>query len=131
MRQRSATFSSSAQDCFDEEEETRVLYLKALGPVDRLLGRRRHSVELVGGVDERGHDIVVLLPVASVQYYSLWRFILKLQGISVNQGDGSVIIHQGGVEMGQGLTTQIVQIASYVLNVPMELIYVEGTTRSE
>ena len=50
--------------------------------------------------------------------------------VAVNQGDGSVIIHQGGVEMGQGLTTQIVQIASYVLNVPMELIYVEGTKTS-
>ena len=32
--------------------------------------------------------------------------------------------------MGQGLTTQIVQIASYVLNVPMEMIHVEGTRTS-
>src|SRR5258708_23217175 len=46
--------------------------------------------------------------------------------IAVNQGDGSVLIHQGGVEMGQGLTTQVVQVASYVLNVPMELIYADN-----
>jgi xanthine dehydrogenase/oxidase len=48
----------------------------------------------------------------------------------VNQGDGSVLIHQGGVEMGQGLLTQIEQIASYVLNVPMDLIYVDGPKTS-
>jgi xanthine dehydrogenase/oxidase len=50
--------------------------------------------------------------------------------VAVNQGDGSVLIHQGGVEMGQGLTTQVVQIASYVLNVPMELIYVDDPRTS-
>jgi xanthine dehydrogenase/oxidase len=68
-----------------------------------------------------------------VKYGSGYNFVQIEQAaaiVSVNQGDGSVIIHQGGVEMGQGLTTQIVQIASYVLNVPMELIYVEGTKTS-
>ncbi|PYP87934.1 MAG: xanthine dehydrogenase [Candidatus Angelobacter sp. Gp1-AA117] len=68
-----------------------------------------------------------------VKYGSGYNFVQIEQAaaiISVNQGDGSVIIHQGGVEMGQGLTTQIVQIASYVLNIPMELIYVETTKTS-
>jgi xanthine dehydrogenase/oxidase len=68
-----------------------------------------------------------------VKYGSGYNFVQIEQAaaiVSVNQGDGSVIIHQGGVEMGQGLTTQVVQIASYVLNVPMELIYVEGTKTS-
>ena len=50
--------------------------------------------------------------------------------VSVNQGDGSIIIHQGGVEMGQGLLTQVRQIASYVLNVPMDMIYVEAPRRT-
>lgn len=68
-----------------------------------------------------------------VKYGSGYNFVQIEQAaaiVSVNQGDGSVIIHQGGVEMGQGLTTQVVQIASYVLNVPMELVYVEGTKTS-
>src|SRR5947209_16103703 len=58
-----------------------------------------------------------------VKYGSGYNFVQIEQAaaiISINQGDGSVLVHQGGVEMGQGLTTQIVQIASYVLNVPME-----------
>ncbi|WP_224242558.1 molybdopterin cofactor-binding domain-containing protein [Hyalangium gracile] len=46
--------------------------------------------------------------------------------VSVYHSDGSIIIHQGGVEMGQGLLTQVRQIASYVLNVPMDKIQVEA-----
>jgi xanthine dehydrogenase/oxidase len=68
-----------------------------------------------------------------VKYGSGYNFVQIEQAaaiVAVNQGDGSVIIHQGGVEIGQGLTTQVVQIASYVLNVPMELIYVEATRTS-
>ena len=50
--------------------------------------------------------------------------------IAINQGDGSVMVHQGGVEMGQGLATQVEQVTSYVLNVPMELIQSEGPAQA-
>lgn len=50
--------------------------------------------------------------------------------ISVYSGDGSVIIHQAGVEMGQGLLTQVRQVASYILNIPMSLIEVESVKTS-
>lgn len=73
------------------------------------------------------------LAMLPAKYGSGYNFVQIEQAaaiIFVNQGDGSVVIHQGGVEMGQGLTTQIVQIASYVLNVPMEMIYVENTKTS-
>jgi xanthine dehydrogenase/oxidase len=46
--------------------------------------------------------------------------------VSIYAGDGSITINQGGVDMGQGLFTQAVQVASYVLNVPMELIAIQG-----
>jgi xanthine dehydrogenase/oxidase len=58
-----------------------------------------------------GYNIVMLEQAAAV--------------ISVYANDGSIVIHQGGVDMGQGLITQITQIAAYVLNVPMEMIHVE------
>jgi xanthine dehydrogenase/oxidase len=45
--------------------------------------------------------------------------------ISVHKEDGSITIHQGGVEMGQGLWTQIEQIAAHVLHLPMDLIRVD------
>lgn len=43
--------------------------------------------------------------------------------------DGSVLLSHGGVEMGQGLHTKTVQIASRVLGVPVEMIHkVENST---
>ena len=44
----------------------------------------------------------------------------------VNQADGTIVIHQSGVEIGQGLATQARQVAAYVLGVPMSLIYIDN-----
>ncbi|KAG5679787.1 hypothetical protein PVAND_009325 [Polypedilum vanderplanki] len=41
--------------------------------------------------------------------------------------DGSVLVSHGGVEMGQGLHTKMIQVASRVLNVPMEIIHIQET----
>ena len=69
----------------------------------------------------------------TVKYGSGYNLLMLEQAgavIAINQGDGTVTIHQGGVEMGQGLITQVQQVASYVLNVPMEMIYVDGPVTS-
>lgn len=73
---------------------------------------------------------IAMLPVKYGSGYNWVQLEQAAAIVAVNQGDGSILIHQGGVEMGQGLTTQIVQIASYVLNVPMELIYVDDPRTS-
>uniref|UniRef100_A0A336MLN1 Xanthine dehydrogenase n=1 Tax=Culicoides sonorensis TaxID=179676 RepID=A0A336MLN1_CULSO len=41
--------------------------------------------------------------------------------------DGSVLLTHGGVEIGQGLHTKMVQIASRVLEIPMEKIHISET----
>ncbi|AWO95988.1 Aldehyde oxidase alpha [Scophthalmus maximus] len=41
--------------------------------------------------------------------------------------DGSVLVTHGGTEMGQGIHTKAVQIASRVLNVPMASIFIKET----
>ncbi|HEY9731963.1 MAG TPA: molybdopterin cofactor-binding domain-containing protein [Drouetiella sp.] len=46
--------------------------------------------------------------------------------INVNMADGSVMIHHGAVEMGQGIHTKIGQLAANVLGIPLELIHVNG-----
>ena len=42
--------------------------------------------------------------------------------------DGSVLLSHGGTEMGQGLHTKMIQVASQVLEVPMTQIHISGTS---
>jgi xanthine dehydrogenase/oxidase len=41
--------------------------------------------------------------------------------------DGSVLVHHGGVEMGQGIDTKILQITAETLGIPAELIQIDHT----
>lgn len=66
-----------------------------------------------------------MMPVKYGNGYNLVMLEQAAAVVSVYANDGSVVIHQGGVDMGQGVITQVTQIASYVLNIPMELIHVE------
>ena len=47
--------------------------------------------------------------------------------IDIYQADGSVLIHQGGVEMGQGLKTIMVQIAAEALGIPISYVRIGNT----
>ncbi|XP_069839454.1 aldehyde oxidase 1-like isoform X2 [Dendropsophus ebraccatus] len=42
--------------------------------------------------------------------------------------DGKVLVSHGGVELGQGLNTKIIQIASRELKIPMSYIHISGTS---
>jgi xanthine dehydrogenase/oxidase len=67
---------------------------------------------------------VYMVPVKYGSGYNLTMIEQATAMVSIYSGDGSIIINQGGVDMGQGITTQIEQVASYILNVPMEMIQV-------
>lgn len=42
--------------------------------------------------------------------------------------DGSVLLSHGGTEMGQGLHTKMIQVASRALEIPMERIHISETS---
>jgi xanthine dehydrogenase/oxidase len=54
---------------------------------------------------------------------------LNQAGASVKiYADGSVLLHHGGTEMGQGLYTKMCQVAAQELNVPVDAIFTQDTT---
>jgi xanthine dehydrogenase/oxidase len=92
--------------------------------------RKRAAVDEYNRKNKWRKQGLAMLP---VKYGSGYNLVLLEQAgamVAINQADGTVTIHQGGVEMGQGLITQVQQVASYVLNVPMEMIYVAGPITS-
>ncbi|WP_017576439.1 molybdopterin cofactor-binding domain-containing protein [Nocardiopsis kunsanensis] len=73
---------------------------------------------------------VAMIPVKYGSGYNLAMLEQAAAHVAVYAGDGSVVIHQGGVEMGQGVVTKVEQIAAHVLGVPLSLLRVEGPRTS-
>jgi xanthine dehydrogenase large subunit len=69
---------------------------------------------------------IAIIPVKYGSGYNLTLLEQSAAIVVVNQADGTVVIHQGGVEIGQGLVTQAQQVAAYVLGIPMEMIFIDN-----
>ena len=48
--------------------------------------------------------------------------------VDIYDGDGTVIVRHGGVEIGQGLNTQVTQLVARELNIPMRLVRIGVTS---
>ena len=60
-----------------------------------------------------------MIPLMSSITFNAMRFNIGEATVSAKQSDGMVTIIVGGVDMGQGLNTRMIQIAAQVLQVPM------------
>ena len=69
---------------------------------------------------------VAVIPVKYGSGYNLLQLEQAAAIVVVNQADGTIVVHQGGVEMGQGLATQAQQVAAYVLGVPMSMVFIDN-----
>ncbi|XP_035690573.1 xanthine dehydrogenase-like isoform X4 [Branchiostoma floridae] len=47
--------------------------------------------------------------------------------VAIYHTDGSVVITHGGIEMGQGVDTKVMQVAAATLGVPMEMVHTMST----
>ncbi len=88
-------------------------------------GARKAEVETFNRANRWRKRGIAMLPVKYGSGYNLTQLEQAAVHIGVYSGDGSVVIHQPGVEMGQGLVTRVEQVASYVLNVPFDLLRIE------
>ncbi|CUH80750.1 molybdopterin cofactor-binding domain-containing protein [Tropicibacter naphthalenivorans] len=73
---------------------------------------------------------VAMLPVKYGSGYNLPLLEQATATVSIYQADGTVVIHQSGVEMGQGLLTVARQVVALVLNIPMDMVRVENANTS-
>jgi xanthine dehydrogenase/oxidase len=87
---------------------------------------RKRAVEEFNRANRWRKRGLAMLPVKYGSGYNLTQLEQAVAYLSVYAGDGSVVIHQGGVDMGQGLFTKVEQVASYVLNLPFDLLRVDG-----
>ncbi|CAH1253092.1 XDH [Branchiostoma lanceolatum] len=70
---------------------------------------------------KRGLSVV---PCRYALHPSFYRFTVF---VAIYHTDGSVIITHGGIEMGQGIDTKVMQVAAATLGVPLEMVHVMST----
>lgn len=108
-------FGQSLNDCYIRDVWS---YLKEKAD----FRNRRAAVEEFNNNNTWRKRGIYMLPVKYGSGYNLLQLEQASALVSIYSTDGTVLINQGGVDMGQGLVTKVEQIASYILNVPMELI---------
>jgi xanthine dehydrogenase/oxidase len=68
------------------------------------------------------------LSICPVKYGMGWAGYDAGVRLSVNKGDGSIILTHNGCEIGQGINTKAAQTVAYQLGLPLHLITVKYTT---
>ncbi|XP_021362493.1 xanthine dehydrogenase/oxidase-like isoform X2 [Mizuhopecten yessoensis] len=89
-------------------------------------GERKTAVDLYNSQNKYTKRGIAVIPVKFGIGYPV-RFLNQGAAFVNIYLDGSVMIAHGGVEMGQGLHTKMIQVASRALDIPMDNIYISET----
>lgn len=87
---------------------------------------RKKAVDAYNAQNKWRKRGISLLPVKYGSGYNLVMLEQTTALISVYEADGTILVQQGGVDMGQGMITKIAQVAAYSLNVPLEIVRIEN-----
>ncbi|CAB0000944.1 unnamed protein product [Nesidiocoris tenuis] len=88
---------------------------------------RKQQVDLFNRKNRwRKRGIALVPTMFGVAFTSL--FLNQAGALVIVYRDGSVLISHGGIEMGQGLHTKMIQVASRALDIPTDLIHVSETS---
>uniref|UniRef100_A0A0A9YL90 Indole-3-acetaldehyde oxidase n=1 Tax=Lygus hesperus TaxID=30085 RepID=A0A0A9YL90_LYGHE len=86
--------------------------------------RRKREINAFNKVNRwRKKGIAMMSMKFPIEHYFSYHALVSIYG-----DDGSVSVTHGGVEMGQGLNTKVVQACAYALGVPVDMIQVKPTT---
>jgi len=91
---------------------------------------RRRAVNLFNGAHEHVKRGLALTPVKFGISFTT-TFLNQAGALVLIYTDGTVLVHHGGVEMGQGLNTKIRGIAARELGIPFESVKVSATSTGE
>lgn len=87
--------------------------------------RRKVAVDKYNAANRWRKRGICLMPLKYGSGFNLAMLEQTTAMVSIYEADGTILVRQGGVDMGQGMTTKLAQIAAYSLNVPIELIRVD------
>ena len=87
--------------------------------------KRKAAVDKYNAANKWRKRGICLMPLKYGSGFNLAMLEQTTALVSIYEADGTILVRQGGVDMGQGIITKLAQIAAYSLNVPIELIRVD------
>lgn len=92
--------------------------------------RRKSEVDAFNAANKWRKRGICMMPLKYGSGFNLVMLEQTTALISVYSSDGTILIKQGGADMGQGMVTKLTQLTAFELNVPIEIIRIDTSDTS-